>query len=246
MAPKGAADRPSANGPAYATDASGAPYKANPRSARFRRILARNLPICLRPWIRHLGNRFAVGIEFRKLMPVVKVSPFGVVDEGFRRGIFSQYERMIVDLDMIVDERGRHLRFLHDRSPVDEGTSLNQDSVHEQRMVLRQDKIARRNAFAERTGPHPDRHACSFGKAGHDRLTAEPAHRHRAAVNRQHQVSGLQKFYRHFAAGRRDARALHEAQLHDEAGILVQLVARVAAGIVIGEEEIVTGRSLHR
>ena len=70
----------------------------------------------------------SVRIERFVLGPVVEGEPIDVVDEGFRRRVLGEDQRVIVELDMIIGEDLRHCGLAHDRNAVDQRAGLDEGS----------------------------------------------------------------------------------------------------------------------
>ena len=70
-----------------------------------------DLTVRLGTRIRQFVDGLAVGIERLVLGPVVEIQAIDVVDKGLGRRVLGQNQRVILDLDVIVGEGGRHIGF---------------------------------------------------------------------------------------------------------------------------------------
>ena len=70
-----------------------------------------DLTVRLGTRIRQFVDGLAVGIERLVLGPVVEIQAINVVDKGLGRRALGQNRRVILDLDVIIGEGGRHIGF---------------------------------------------------------------------------------------------------------------------------------------
>ena len=68
-----------------------------------------DLTVRLGTRIRQFVDGLAVGIECLVFGPVVEMKPIDVVNEGLGGGVLREYQRVILDLDVIVGEGGRKI-----------------------------------------------------------------------------------------------------------------------------------------
>jgi len=151
-------------------------------------------------------------IERLVLGPIVEIHPLDIVDEGFRRRVLGQDQRMIVQFDMVIGEDRRNPGLADDRDAIDQRPGVDQGVFDQYGVIGRNQKIAGRGRIAQRARLDADRqHAERVGETGRYGLAADPAHRLHAAVGGQDRVPGFKRFDGDFARRRADQHARHEA-----------------------------------
>ncbi len=169
------------------------------------------------------------------LLPVVEAHAINVVDKGLGRNALGQDQRLVVELDMVIDEGLRHVGVADDRRAIHQGAGLYQDVIDEEPVAGRDQQVARRNILAQGARPDADRqNAEGIREPGRDGLSADPEHRHSAPIVGQNEIADRQLLDSHGSRRSSDARPGHEA---DRAALArVQRVGRVGGLLCEGEE----------
>jgi hypothetical protein len=183
---------------------------------------ARHLPVRLRARIGHFDDRLAFGIERHVLVPVVEGEPVHVVDEGLGRHVVGQDQRVVVHLDVIERVGGRHIGLAHDRRAVHQCAGLYQHRIDQDRMIGRDQEVARWDVLRERAGLDADRqNAHRIGEDPRHGLAAEPAHRHVTSVGGGDEIALPERLDADFAGRGQHLGARHEADRRFDIEIVV-------------------------
>src|SRR5581483_1993115 len=102
-------------------------------------------------------RRRRIGIERLVLLPVVEPGTVDVIDGCLGRGVLGENQRMIVEFHMVVDEGLRDIALIYDRGAVHERAGLDKDSIDEDGVVGRHEKVPTGYSLVKSASPNANR-----------------------------------------------------------------------------------------